>query len=390
LANIPGTSVDKIEVITNPSAKYDAQGGAIINIKTSKPANLGTNGTYTAGIGMGKYAKYNTGITLNHRSKTTNIYGSYNFDHNAPYNTDSHIQQVNGFPGKISEDERSTDKKNSQSFKLGLDHDFNKNNSAGILFKGNVNYKDMLVFNRSVAYTLSQQQEDSSSTVNTNGNASVFSPSVNVYYRSVLNKKGGELNLNADWFIYSKKWKEDFVTNYFLPDGSFDKAPTYLRDNSPADNNVRSFAADYSQPITKGKLEAGIKTTFTKTDNNVLWENKLNNTWVTDTGKTNRFIYRENINAAYISINKAAGKYNLTGGLRAEQTNTSGDLSTQRTDKTNYINLFPNFSAVYIKDAKNMFIFNYKKSIVRYGFNYVNPFITYQSQYSYSQGNPYL
>jgi hypothetical protein len=164
-----------------------------------------------------------------------------------------------------------------------------------------------------------------------------------------------------------------------------------LRDNSPADNIVKSFSVDYTQPWKKGKLELGLKTNFTTTDNDVNWQSKTASGWVSDEGKTNRFVYKENINAAYVSYNKTFKKYNVTAGFRAEQSNTEGESVTlNQSNSRSYFNLFPNISVAYTKSLKQQFNMAYRKSIVRYGFDLVNPFIIYQSQYSYRQGNPYL
>ncbi len=115
------------------------------------------------------------------------------------------------------------------------------------------------------------------------------------------------------------------------------------------------------------------------------------NSWVNDLVKTNHFIYEENILAAYINYSKTIKKLSVETGLRAEKTFTTGtSLTLNTTVKNEYLNLFPNIGLSYEASKKQQWGLTYRKSIQRYGFDFVNPFIVYQSQYTYSQGNPYL
>jgi hypothetical protein len=387
LSAMPANGIDKIEVLANPSSKYDAQGGSVINIRLAKNKNFGTNGTLTAGIGAGKFGRYNGGISLNHRYKKVNIYGSYDIQYNKQY-YDNHSSRIISQDFHIVEDEYDIRTRNNHSAKIGMDLDLTKNTSMGFLAKGLLNNRDRMVENRSVMDRLSNAA-DSFSLVNSKGNARFISPSVNVYFRSKLDSSGKEISVNADHFGYDKNWNDEFATRYYNPKGEQHSSPYYLRDHSPANNTVSSLSLDYVQPGKKGKWEAGLKSTFTKTDNDVAWEYFDNADWKTDSGKTNRFIYRENINAAYVNLSKQVNKYSLQLGLRAEQTISQGQSPTlgQRSKK-DYINLFPNVAMQYSLSPMQQFGFTYRKAIQRFGFDVVNPFVIYQSQYSYSQGNP--
>jgi len=388
LTTLPANSIDKVEIISNPSAKYDAQGGSVINIKLLKNKNFGTNGTITAGIGTGKYLKDNAGISLNYRNKKINLYGSYDYQYNKQYydNVSNRMVDANT---SIVQDEYDIRKRNNHSYKAGLDYDINKNTSFGVLLRGSTNFRDRDVTNHSVV-TTAGNNTDSSSNVYTQGYARFFNPSVNVYYKTTFDS-AKELTINADYFNYNKQWNDDFTTHYYDKTGMESQQPFLLRDNSPANNTIRSITADYTQPSKIGKWEAGVKTAFTTTDNNVLWEQQAGNKWTTDSTKTNHFIYKENINAAYISFSKTIKKYSIQAGVRAEQTNTEGNSVTlNQTTKNSYLNVFPNLAVQYSKSAMQQFGLSYRRSIQRFGYDIVNPFIVYQSQYSYSQGNPYI
>ena len=388
LSSMPGTNIEKIEIIPNPSAKYDANGGSVINIRLVKNKNYGTSGTLLAGIGTGRFGSYNSGVNLNYRNKKVNIFSNYYYENNKQYYSNQSDRTLN--PGAhIMQDEYGVNTKKNNTYRAGIDYDINKNNLIGIEFNGHSDFQKRYIDNNSVL-TNDLTERDTSSSVLTNGKSVIFNPSVNLYYKAILDSLGRELSVNADYFNYNKKWQDNFLTNYFDQDNLKYKQTTFLRDNSPANNSIKSLSMDYTYPSKIGNFEAGIKTVFTTTDNNINWESQENGDWLNDSGKTNHFIYKENINAAYITFEKAFKQnWELNLGLRAEQTNSTGRLiNSGETNKKNYVNFFPNISIQYLKNLNNIFSFSYRKSIDRFGFDIVNPFIKYQSQYSYYQGNP--
>lgn len=387
LSSIPSSSIDKIEIITNPSAKYDAGGSIVINIRTNKNRNFGTNGNLTSFVGSGRFLRAGAGINLNNRTRNVNVYGSYDYQHNAQYFNNSSIRYL-GAAQTITEKEYDARYRNNHSYKIGVDIDLSKRTSLGILARGFINFRDRNVENNST--NSKPGGTDSFSTVNTHGYARFNSPSVNLYLKTQLDSVGTELTVNADYFYYQKQWADDFVTNYFTQLQSSYFSTKQLRDFSPANNSVKSLSVDYVKNIKKWRMEAGVKGAFSKTDNDITWQ-YYSSKWENDVNKTNRFIYNENIVAGYVTFSGRIQKINLYMGLRAEHTATSGMSVTLNQENTSsYTNLFPNISVQYSKGVSSQFGLGYRKSITRYGFDLVNPFIVYQSQYSYSQGNPQL
>lgn len=390
LSAMPANTVDKIELIANPPARYDARGAAVVNIITLRSRNFGTNGTVTAGVGTGRYARYNGGLGLNYRNRNINVYGNYDYQYNKQYYELFSDRTLSASAG-ILENTEDVRTRNNHSLKAGLDYDINRNNSIGILVKGMLNYRDRDVFTRSVKDNIHLAAADSFSTVNTAGEARILNPAVNIYYKVTLDSSGKQLTLNADYFNYNKRWEDDLVTRFYDPFNTELQAPYLLRNNSPADNVIKSLSADYTQPLGKGRLEAGLKATLTTTDNDIHWQQQQEKEWVTDKGKTNHFIYKENIYAAYASYSRTIKTLELQAGLRAEQTNTKGtSLTLAQTNTREQLNFFPSLAVMYNQSDKNQFGFSYRKSIDRYSFDVVNPFVTYVSQYLYSQGNPYI
>jgi hypothetical protein len=388
LSAMPGSSLDKVEVIANPSAKYDAKASAIINIITTKGKKLGTNGVATADIGAGRYGRYNAGLSLNHRTAKLNVYGSYDRLDNQVYSTTNAVRTANA-ETQIGENGLETRRNQNNSAKLGFDYDLSKNTSVGVLVKGMLNDRTRDGANTAQVSTVGGAPLQSS-VLRTVGAAQFVSPSVNIYYKTKLDSLGKTLSVNADYFGYNKDYHNDYTTNYFDATGTESTTPSLLRDNSPARNSVKSLSADYTQPLYKGTLEAGLKTTYTLTDSDIRWEQAApDQAWTTDLGKTNHFIYRENINAAYVTFSRNLKKVDVQVGLRAEQTNTTGtSLTMDQTNRRDYLNFFPSASVQYNKSKKVQLGFAYSRKIDRFQFGIVNPFVTYISQYRYSQGNP--
>jgi hypothetical protein len=389
LNNMQAGQIEKIELMANPSARYDAEGGAIINIKLARDKNFGTNGSYTAGIGSGRYGQYSSSMSFNNRNKKTYLSGSYNYQHARVYQQNRSQRQLP--VDKIDENEYERRTRNNHAYQLAFDYDIDKQNTLGIQIKGYVNFRDSKIENTSV-YDHTYAAGDSNSKVFTSGYTRYSSPSVNVFYKAILDKKGQELTINGDYFSYQKIWRNELSTRFYDAAGSEYAAPYLLKSNSPSDINVAAASLDYVYPRKSGKWEMGLKTTLSKTDNDTRWLFMDSTSWSIDNNKTNHFLFKEQINAAYVSYSRLfKNKYSLQAGLRAEYTSTEGNsVSTKQVNQNDYANLFPNISLAYMPSPANSWSIAYRKSINRFGFNYVNPAIIYQSQYAYSEGNPYL
>lgn len=381
LTSMSGNTIDKVEILPNPSSKYDALGGSVINIKLLKNRRSGFSGSVIANSQIGKYTGFLPGVTLNYKNKSVNIYSSYNYENSKQYYKSNSDQILSPVSGLVQEEDGDATKDN-HNYRIGIDYDINKKNSAGFLFKGMSNNnsssgKNNISLLNSGNLGLSQLKNESKS--------KIFNPAANLYYKTVLDSLQRTVTINLDYFEYRKDTNENFVTQYFTNNTS----DILLRDFTNGNNKVYSAAVDFEYPSDIGKFELGFKTTNTKSDNNIVWENLLNNIWTNDPLKSNYFIYKENINAGYITYDKALGdNWQITLGLRGEHTRSDGKLTGGEQNIRTYFNLFPNLSLQYLKNPNNVFNFSYRKSIQRFGFDVVNPFIRYQSEYAYFQGNP--
>ncbi|MFB6455007.1 outer membrane beta-barrel protein [Chitinophaga sp. Hz27] len=388
LSAMPSNGVERIEVIPNPSAKYDAAGGAVINIITAKNKKLGTNGVVTLGVGAGTYARYNAGASINYRNNKLNLYGGYDYLHAQSYMDNTSNRLMENIT-KINEDEHEVRTRNNHTFKAGMDYDINSKNTFGIFLRGMYNTRDRDDMNHTDQR--GPGTEPSYSTVATDGHATFYNPAVNIYYKSMLDSTGKMLIVNADYLRYDKTINDDILTRYFNSEMIEQYPSLALRNNSPTNNTIKSVTVDYVHPSKLARFEAGLKVNFNTIDNDIIWQQQAVGKWLTDSAKTNHFIYKENINALYLNASRTFGKFETQAGIRAEQTNTEGiSVTTGQTDKNSYLNFFPSLSVQFNQSEKQQFGFSYQEKIDRPKFDILNPFIIYRSQYSYFQGNPYL
>lgn len=381
LSSMPANTISTVELISNPPARYDATGGAVINIVTTKSLKFGTNGTITAGTGAGRYGRYNLGGSVNYRNQHINAWSSYDYRYTKTY-SDAFTNRSLSAKDRLLDNTHRTGGNNNHFLKAGLEYSIDSKHTIGLMVKGGITINDAGSFNQAnVADTFTTTTRKAYSRIST--------PAVNLFYKWAIDAKGASLVVNADHFVYGKKWNDDFITRYFDATGRESQSPYYLRDQSPATNRVQSISIDYTLPTKFASFETGLKSTFTKTDNDVLWEEMMNNKWITDSSRTNHFIYQENIYAAYVNARKQMGKYTVQAGLRVEETETKGHLLTwNKKSSRDYFNFFPSVNIAYTADEKNELSISYRKSIQRFKFDVVNPFVVFRSQYSYYEGNP--
>lgn len=378
LTGTQGQNIDKIELISNPSAKYDAAGGAMINIKMKKEKGLGLNGNVTVGMGHGDYFRTNESVFLNYRAKKLNVYGGYDLSYGkrSALSTSERNTPDFSIPGNGA----GVNTSQSHNFRSGLDYNISSRSSFGFTLNAMYNEKRSASNQTSRFYSKSLLP-DSTLVADNNGTGGFFTPAFNAYFTTKLDTTGKELTINGDYYTFNTRSRQSFDTRSNLA------AAYLLRHNSPQEIGIRSLSADYKQP----HWEAGLKTIFIKTNTDTRWEEQTTAGWKPDSGKSNHFIYREWINAAYVNYAKDWKKWGLQAGLRLENTRTKGhSLTTGETFTKNYTRLFPNVALQYTLNDDQQFSFSYRKSINRPSYAAVNPFLTFESKYAYFRGNPDL
>ncbi|HTM98099.1 MAG TPA: TonB-dependent receptor [Pedobacter sp.] len=397
LKSMQATQIEKIDLVTNPSAKYDAAGNAgIIDIRLKKGANVGTNANVTMSFGQGKYAKINPSINFNHRTKVVNVFGSYNYGSNENFNK---LDILRDFYSPTNQLTGSNNYNNYFKFhfdnhnaRVGSDFYVNKNIVVG--FSANGSYSDGEISTDSHAKSLNGQSQ-STGTFNTIGTntPSRSNNSLNLNYRQIIDTTGKELSADFDYARFASNEIQQNLTNYLNAGGGQARTPYQLQGNLGGVLSIKSFKIDYQQQIKslKTKIELGVKSSWVTSDNDVQFYDKSNDGSVLDVAKSNHFIYDENINAAYLNANRSWKKFSLQLGLRLENTNANGlQVTDKGTFDRNYTQLFPSGYVGYKFTENSDLGLSLSKRINRPSYRQLNPFKVFLDPLTYSTGNPYL
>lgn len=398
LKNMPADQVEKIELITNPSAKYDAAGtGGIINIVLKKNTMLGWNGRVNGGYTQGMYPKFNGGTNVNYRLEKWNFFASYNANQRDAF---WEMELVRRFKnGDVLENVYSQKSFNpsssfSQSSKFAVDFYPNKKHSIGIFVNGMFNDELSGGGNLTSIYT-DEEQTNRVGFTHTGNDISTNWRNIsgNLNYKWSIDSTGKELTFNGDYATYYNNTEQYYETKYYDSSGTVYGNTDILTSKLPSDVTVYSAKLDYVHPVGKKmKFETGWKSSFVSTDNNAQFYNVINGTEIPDSTRTNHFLYEENINAAYLNFSSNLGK-KWTGqfGVRAEQTVAKGTQMTIDSVFTrDYLNFFPSAFLNYKMNEKNEFTLSYSRRIDRPDYQSLNPFIYFLDPYTYMKGNTLL
>lgn len=404
LKNMPASAMEQIEIMTNPSSKYDASGNAgIINIKTKKGRASGLNGSIMAGFTAGLYKpreafyvtpKSQNSINFNYRKNKINFFGNYNPNYFRGKGTldieRRFFDDNNAIAGYSDVNTRFKFGNNNHTLKLGVDYFADKKNTYGIVASG-------FIFNGHptpvTINSLSDANHQPMSTMlSLTENKSHFNNfSTNFNYRHVFDTAGRELTVDLDYIGYRNTSNMLLTTEFYDASGQQSSDPLLLNGHLPSNINIYSIKSDYTHPFRKGgRFEAGIKSSYVRNDNLVDYQRLYIDKWIPD-ARSNHFIYDENINAAYVNVNKQVKKWNLQGGLRLENTIAEGfQVTNDSTFRRNFTNLFPSAFVSYAINTKNSLTVSYSRRITRPNYQDLNPFTYFLDSLSYRQGNPYL
>ncbi len=392
LRSTDGNTISSIEIISNPSAKYDAAGNSgIINIKLKKNKQIGTNGSLTAGTGYGAFWKDNQTLQLNHKDGNLNIFGSFSHNDNKRIQ-DIGIERVITNGTAVTYFRQTTpllESDHNNSYRLGADYDLSSKNTIGFVVNGYFNSERDGIDNHTYIGPNFTQADSTLRTVSSiNQTYNNFAVNLNDTYK--IDTAGQELSADLDYSKFNNNAMSQYVTDYYLVNGSIQHPESFLGNLTPSVIDIRTAKADYSKPITKSlKMEAGIKFSDVKTDNNLTEKTVATDPYIS----TNHFIYDEKIDAGYINFNRDFKNYSVQAGLRAEYTSSmaNGDSSNVVSNiPRHYLDFFPSLFINHTINDKNDINFSYSRRIDRPQYDNLNPFVFHIDPYTYQKGNPYL
>jgi len=402
LQSLQASSLDQIELMDNPPAKYDAQGNAgVINIKTKKNTTRGFNASVSAGIGLNHYFGRNyQSININYRVAKLNLFANVSPNYERAFRTiqvDHDFYDANSNPtGTFADYSYFRPENYYTNIKTGLDYFLSSNTTWGIVFTGNYSPTydnspaNSYIYNKAGALDSLMHANNVSHNIFKNGG-------VNLNYSHKFDNTGKEITFDADYIRNVSGSDQSFVNNSFLAAGPLTNSQTLL-ENTSSYINIYAAKSDLTIPLkNKGKFEAGVKSSYVKTDNAAYYFNLVGGYLVPDDNNTNRFLYNENINAAYVNYDQSFGRIAIKFGLRAENTNGEGHqlgnvLQRDSSFARHYINLFPTAYFSYKLDTAghHILVLSYGRRIGRPNYGDLNPFIMFVDNYLRFQGNPLL
>ena len=401
LRSLPAGSIEIVELMSNPPAKYDAAGNSgIINIRLKKNTLKGFNGSLSVSYGQGRYHRTNNSFNINYRLNKINYYANLSWNQNHSYQ-DLTINRKYFTPSglyKSAFTQNSYIKREIEgiNLKLGADYYISNKSTAGLVISGFENRTFSPVQNRSTVIN-ENNQVDSTVLATNPGDRKWKNGSINLNYTYKINKKGSEISANADYLNYQADITQQLESFNFNPANTVSSKST-LQSFLPADLNIQSFKTDYLSPLKgNAKLEAGVKFSRVKTNNTASVFDIINAISIPNYEFSNKFLYDENINAAYLNYAKEGKKLSIQTGLRIENTSIRGQQLGNPVIKDssfvrNYSNLFPTVFLQYKFDSlqKNQMTFSMGRRINRPNYQDLNPFSYPLDRFTYYGGNPFL
>lgn len=400
LKSLPASALDQIEIMTNPPAKYDASGNSgIINIKVKKNKVKGFNGNIGLNYGQGVYWKINDNFNVNYRNDKVNLFASGYYNKGLNYQEldinrkfiDGNTKAVTAIFDQVSI-MRNTNV--NRSLKIGADYYASKNTTLGIVLSGFSNPSSFI--SNSTSYLKDAAGKVDSIVYAVSNNPGTWkNGSVNLNFRHQFDSAGTELTSDLDYLTYSSNGSQTFDNITYNTNWQMIHDQN-LRSSLPSDINIYSAKVDFSRPFKSGlKFEAGLKSSYVKTLSSAFYYNVYNTLESPDYTKTNQFLYKENINAAYINFSKQIKKVGVQLGLRLENTNYSGNqfgnpLNRDSSFSKSYVNLFPTAYLSYSADKNNQFGLSFGRRINRPAYQNLNPFLFFLDEYTYQSGNPFI
>ncbi|MGN6531758.1 MAG: TonB-dependent receptor domain-containing protein, partial [Ginsengibacter sp.] len=390
LQQLQASMIDKVEIITNPSARYEAEGMAgIINIILKKEKQQGFNGSFE--LTAGDPVNYGAAANLNYRHKKINFFINYGIFYRRQPGIGNLYQEVYAPDTTFILKQTNNGKLIgfNNNIRGGMDFYFNEKNmlTASYLFRRSdanritdIRYED---------YLFSLSNLKSITTRNQNEDEIEPNSEYSLIYKRTFEKKGHEFTAEVKYLDNWENSDQTFTQNYIHPDA---KTQVQKSINDEFEKHLL-FQADYIHPIGKeGKFETGLRSSFRHMVNDyIVTEKDANGVDQPLPGLDNYFIYDENIHAAYGIIGNKTKKISYQAGLRAEWSDVKTTLEkTNQVNPRNYVNLFPSAHLIYDLPKENAIQLSYSRRVRRPFYDDLSPFMTYSDSRNYFSGNPDL
>ncbi len=395
LSSMSSSQVEQIELMTNPPAKYDASGNAgIINIITKKNKQKGFNGSFTVLVGQGVYPKNSNSLILNFRSGKINTFFTYNLNL-VKYLTDlyalrKYYDDNGSVTAVLDQPAYFSGKFMNNTVRTGLDYYATKKTTLGIVLGST--FVQRRGNNKSLATWLNAAGgTDSTISTGTISNSRFSNATVNLNARHTISSTQ-DISADIDWLHYSIRTEQFFDNRLLTSSGYLESS----RGDIPTTITIITGKVDHTLRFGKdATLQSGWKSSSISTDNLASYQNFDGTQWNDDYGKSNHFLYKENIHAVYSSIEKKFIRFSFQAGLRYENTSYSAHqlgnvIQKDSSFSRQYDGLFPSGYLSYEADSSNSFTLTFSRRIDRPAFQTLNPFYFIINKYTYQTGNPFI
>ncbi|MCF6308321.1 MAG: TonB-dependent receptor [Flavobacteriaceae bacterium] len=395
LRSMDASNIKSIEVIDNPSAKYDAEATSVLNIITSKAVSIGYKGSVNATYEQAVFSKYRFSTAHFYKNDWLNAYASYSFSPRKDFKEDdNYIRFFN--PDNISTKsiwESNFEKvTRSQAHQGNVILDFTLNEKNSLSFTSTVMVSPNKTFDNKVNGEIMDGQRQLDSVFKTvsylENDASNLS--FNLEHKIDLDEEGTKLTTAVNYIIYNNAQTQELNTDYKLPTGELINNVNFFTDANQ-DSKIFTVQTDFSKTIAEGDFETGIKYSYINTESGLDFFNIENSNPEYVESLSDLFDYTESIYAGYINYGKKLEKWNVNAGLRGEYTDVIGDSKSLGViNNQNYFDLFPSVSALYSKNDDNVFGVSYRRTVERPRYQSLNPFSYFITDNIVNNGNPNL
>ncbi len=368
LRQIPSTSIKKIELITNPSAKYNPEGmSGIINIVLHKNSNIGFNGNINLGVNFDENARFNNSIDLNYRTGKVNVYGNYGANITKNLNAGFVLREDQNYLTDFS----FLDNNKSHLFKVGFDYYINDRNTISVYTNQNL-FDGLTKGTTDIVFLNNDQNDLTQDLISDNDN---LASTYNFDYKHDFKKEGHNIELEVDYNVFESDSDDDF--NFIGGDGSF------INYNDLIDNERKNTTInlDYVNPLSeKTKLELGYEARFRRTDNeyqSTLFPNSI-------------YSYDRDIHSLYTTYGKNFEKWSYQAGVRLESYQVDAIFNGEKVFEDEIFTAYPSAYLTYNPTEKSTYQLSYSRRVDRPGLNQVNPIREWSTPRIISIGNPSL
>ncbi len=394
LEGLSGVAIKSVEVIPNPPARYEAEGGPILNIVTTRSIAPGYKGSVMANYTQAVFPKYAFGTSHYYKSDKLSLFGNYTINPRKEFREDdylvNYINDENDIFSRWQTDFNKVTRSLAQNANFITDYYIDDNNSVilttNMVFSPNKTFKNQIQSEMRNA----QNQLDSTLTSASDVRTDNTNFAMDLTYKHIPKKEGASLTLNGHFTSFNEDNTQSVSSDYFNPTGNFIRNFSFFTDSRQR-VDIITGQLDYISPVGSLIMETGAKYAVINSRSGIDLFNILGTTPTLNTDFSDDFIYDETVWAGYLSLLKDWEKWSLKAGVRGEYTDVSGRSIVLDTENLqNYFELFPTLYVLHTASDNHSFSFDYRRKLARPKYQDLNPFRYFVNENDFFVGNPNL